>query len=207
MTYGSLDSDAFGYSSNTGLPTSYAASVNGVTKTGTITNNTNGTVQKVATVDNLNSSGTQTCTYTQPGKPESANRKPWHRAGVLRSGRSIRVRKPRHSSPKVRDTEAGLLSGQRVIIHSHFYGWPPSALKVLPRCCSRRRRKVGTSPRPKRALLRPRGAGMILMDAEQYPHLLDLSFRWTMPLTVRATQAEKQRKSRRCSPHPGLRTQ
>ena len=38
--------------------------MNGVTKTGTITNNTNGTVQKVATVDNLNSSGTQTCTYT-----------------------------------------------------------------------------------------------------------------------------------------------
>ena len=31
--------------------------------------------------------------------------------------------------------------------------------------------------------------------------------RIAMVLTIRATKPEKQRKSRRCSPHPGLRTQ
>jgi RHS repeat-associated protein len=64
IAFGSADSDNFTYDPNTGRLSTYIFSVNSNTDTGTLTWNTNGTLQKLAIVDNIPStSDTQTCNY------------------------------------------------------------------------------------------------------------------------------------------------
>ncbi len=64
VTFGSADSDTFTYDPNTGRKSTYIYSINGKTDTGTLTWNTNGTLQKLAIVDNIpGTSDTQTCYY------------------------------------------------------------------------------------------------------------------------------------------------
>jgi len=64
VTFGSADSDSFTYDPNTGRMGSYTFSVNGQTDTGTLTWNTNGTLQTLAIVDYITgTSDTQTCSY------------------------------------------------------------------------------------------------------------------------------------------------
>ena len=65
FTFGSSDSDSFTYDPNTGRMSTYTFSVNGQTDAGTLTWNTNGTLGKLAIVDNIpGTSDTQTCSYT-----------------------------------------------------------------------------------------------------------------------------------------------
>jgi RHS repeat-associated protein len=65
LTFGSSDSDSFTYDPNTGRMSTYTFSVNGQTDAGTLTWNTNGTLGKLAIVDNIpGTSDTQTCSYT-----------------------------------------------------------------------------------------------------------------------------------------------
>jgi len=64
VTFGSADSDSFTYDPNTGRAGSYTFSVNGKTDAGTLTWNTNGTLGKLVIADALNTSNSQTCTYT-----------------------------------------------------------------------------------------------------------------------------------------------
>jgi RHS repeat-associated protein len=65
LTFGSSDSDSFGYDSNTFRMTNYTVSVgaNPQTVTGNLTWNANGTLQQLAITDQFNSANTQTCTY------------------------------------------------------------------------------------------------------------------------------------------------
>jgi RHS repeat-associated protein len=65
VTFGSGDKDTYTWDANTLRMKSYQFSVGAtpVTDTGTLTWNTNGTLQKLAIVDNLNTPDTQTCTY------------------------------------------------------------------------------------------------------------------------------------------------
>jgi len=65
MTYGSGDSDGFGYDTLTGRLTSYTFNMNGLAaKSGTLTWNANGSLKQLALTDNLNSGNTQTCSYS-----------------------------------------------------------------------------------------------------------------------------------------------
>ena len=79
VTYGSSDSDAFTFYSNTGRMNTYVFSVgaspNTKTDSGTLTWNTNGSLQQVVIADQINSLDTQTCTYTHDdlGRTASAN--------------------------------------------------------------------------------------------------------------------------------------
>lgn len=63
VTFGSGDSDAFTFDPNTNRMTKYAFKVNGVSETGTLTWNLNGTLASLAIVDPFNSPDSQTCSY------------------------------------------------------------------------------------------------------------------------------------------------
>jgi RHS repeat-associated protein len=64
ITFGSADSDSFTYDSNTGRMSKYAFSVNGKIDQGSLTWNTNGTLETLAIVDSIpGTSDTQTCNY------------------------------------------------------------------------------------------------------------------------------------------------
>src|SRR5271154_33246 len=64
VTFGSADSDSFTYDPNTGRMSTYKFSVNSQTDKGTLTWNTNGTLQKLAIVDNIpGTADSQTCNY------------------------------------------------------------------------------------------------------------------------------------------------
>jgi RHS repeat-associated protein len=64
VTFGSADSDSFAYDPNTGRMGSYTFSVNGQTDVGTLTWNTNGTLQKMVINDQIpGTSDSQTCNY------------------------------------------------------------------------------------------------------------------------------------------------
>ncbi len=64
VTFGSGDSDSFGYDLNTGRMTGYLYSVNAKTDVGTLTWNTNGTLGKLVISDQIpGTSDSQTCTY------------------------------------------------------------------------------------------------------------------------------------------------
>ena len=79
LTYGSSDSDAFTFYSNTGRMNTYVfsmgASPNTKTDTGTLTWNTNGSLQQLVIADQINSLNSQTCNYTHDdlGRTASAN--------------------------------------------------------------------------------------------------------------------------------------
>jgi RHS repeat-associated protein len=77
MTYGSSDSDAFVFDSNTGRMTKYTYSVGGSPQTdiGQLTWNTNASLQKLVITDQLNPADSQTCNYTHDdlGRVASAN--------------------------------------------------------------------------------------------------------------------------------------
>jgi RHS repeat-associated protein len=68
VTFGSTvsgnDNDSFTFDPNTGRAGSYTFSVNGKADAGTLTWNTNGTLGKLVIADALNTSDSQTCTYT-----------------------------------------------------------------------------------------------------------------------------------------------
>lgn len=63
LTYGSSDSDAFTFDPNTNRMTKYQFTVNGQSLTGTLTWNSNSTLQNLQITDALNSADTQTCAY------------------------------------------------------------------------------------------------------------------------------------------------
>lgn len=67
LTFGSGDSDSFGYDGYTGRMSQYQYSVGASpstqTVTGNLTWNANGTLRQLAITDQLNSANTQTCTY------------------------------------------------------------------------------------------------------------------------------------------------
>jgi RHS repeat-associated protein len=64
VTFGSADSDSFTYDPNTGRMGSYTFSVNGQTDVGSLTWNTNGTLQKMVIDDQIpGTSDSQTCNY------------------------------------------------------------------------------------------------------------------------------------------------
>jgi RHS repeat-associated protein len=64
LTFGSADSDSFTYDPNTGRLNTYTFTVNTKTDKGTLTWNTNGTLQQLAIVDNIPGTGdSQTCNY------------------------------------------------------------------------------------------------------------------------------------------------
>jgi RHS repeat-associated protein len=64
VSLGSADSDTFTYDANTGRIATYTFSVNTQTDTGTLTWNTNGTLQKLAIVDHIPGTvDSQTCNY------------------------------------------------------------------------------------------------------------------------------------------------
>jgi RHS repeat-associated protein len=77
LTYGSSDSDSFQFDSNTGRMKQYQFSVGSSPKTdtGVLTWNPNWTLETLAITDQLNSTNTQTCTYTHDalGRIASAN--------------------------------------------------------------------------------------------------------------------------------------
>jgi RHS repeat-associated protein len=76
VTLGSGDSDAFTYDALTGRLTSYTFNMNSaVAKSGALTWNANGTLGQFALTDNLNTSNTETCTYSHDdlGRISSAN--------------------------------------------------------------------------------------------------------------------------------------
>lgn len=58
------DNDTYTYDPATGRMNMYKFTVNGVSDTGTLTWNTNGTLRQLAIVDGFNSGGTQTCTFS-----------------------------------------------------------------------------------------------------------------------------------------------
>ena len=64
LTLGSGDSDAYTYDSSTGRMTQYQFTVGGLTDTGALTWNTDGSLQKLQITDNLSSADTGTCSYT-----------------------------------------------------------------------------------------------------------------------------------------------
>jgi hypothetical protein len=65
VSFGSGDSDTFGYDTITGRLTSYTTNMNGlVAKSGGLTWNANGSLNQLALTDNLNAGNTQTCTYS-----------------------------------------------------------------------------------------------------------------------------------------------
>jgi RHS repeat-associated protein len=64
VDFGSLDSDAFGYDSNTGRMTQYGFAVNGSSVVGNLTWNTNGTLGQLGITDPFDASDTQTCAYS-----------------------------------------------------------------------------------------------------------------------------------------------
>ena len=65
VTYGSGDHDNYGYAAQTGRMSSFGFSIGSTptTVSGTLTWNPNGTLKKMALIDPLNTSSTQTCTY------------------------------------------------------------------------------------------------------------------------------------------------
>jgi len=63
VTFGSSDSDAFTYDSNTGRMTQYNFTVNGSSVIGNLTWNANGTVGALGITDPFNASNAQTCNY------------------------------------------------------------------------------------------------------------------------------------------------
>jgi RHS repeat-associated protein len=63
VTFGSADNDSFTYDTNTGRMKTYTFSVNSQTDKGTLTWNTNGTLNKLVIADQLNTTDTQTCNY------------------------------------------------------------------------------------------------------------------------------------------------
>jgi RHS repeat-associated protein len=64
VTFGSADSDSFTYDPNTGRMATYSFSVNSQKDAGTLTWNTNGTLQKVVIADSIpGTSDSQTCNY------------------------------------------------------------------------------------------------------------------------------------------------
>jgi len=64
VTFGSSDGDSFTYDPNTGRMATYTFSVNGKADTGTLTWNTNGTLQKLVVADQIPGTGdSQTCNY------------------------------------------------------------------------------------------------------------------------------------------------
>jgi RHS repeat-associated protein len=63
VTFGSSDSDAFTYDSNTGRMTQYKFTVNGSSVIGNLTWNANGTVGTLGITDPFNASNAQTCNY------------------------------------------------------------------------------------------------------------------------------------------------
>ena len=63
-TFGSGDSDVFSFDANTGRTTKYQFNVNGQSDVGTLTWNSNGSLKQLAITDALNSSDSQTCTYS-----------------------------------------------------------------------------------------------------------------------------------------------
>jgi RHS repeat-associated protein len=65
ITLGSLDKDAYQYDANTTRMTQYKFSMGTgpSSETGTLTWNTNGTLQKLVLTDQINSANAQTCTY------------------------------------------------------------------------------------------------------------------------------------------------
>ncbi len=64
VTFGSADSDSFGYDPNTGRLTAYSFSVNSKTDSGSLNWNSNGTLQQLAIIDNIpGTSDTQTCNF------------------------------------------------------------------------------------------------------------------------------------------------
>jgi RHS repeat-associated protein len=79
LTYGSSDSDTFTFYPNTGRLHTYVfsmgASPNTKTDTGTLTWNTNGSLQQLVIADQINPLDTQTCNYTHDdlGRAASAN--------------------------------------------------------------------------------------------------------------------------------------
>jgi RHS repeat-associated protein len=63
VNFGSLDSDSFGYDSNTGRMTQYQFNVNSQALVGTLTWNANATLQKLVISDPFNGTDNQTCNY------------------------------------------------------------------------------------------------------------------------------------------------
>jgi len=63
VTFGSGDSDALTFDSNTGRMTQYQFNVNGSSQTGTLGWNANGTLLSLGIVDPFNSGNAQNCTY------------------------------------------------------------------------------------------------------------------------------------------------
>lgn len=65
MTYGSSDSDGFGYDPNTGQMKSYSFAVNGATDAGSLTWNANGTLGGFSITDGISgTTDTQSCAFT-----------------------------------------------------------------------------------------------------------------------------------------------
>jgi RHS repeat-associated protein len=64
ITYGSSDSDEFGFEPNTGKSNGYKFHVNGVTVSGALTWNSNGSLGALKTTDPFNSANTQDCSYS-----------------------------------------------------------------------------------------------------------------------------------------------
>jgi RHS repeat-associated protein len=63
VNFGSGDSDTFGFDSNTARMNQYQFTINGVSVTGALTWNPNGTLQKLAITNPVNSADNQTCNY------------------------------------------------------------------------------------------------------------------------------------------------
>ncbi|MGH9509370.1 MAG: RHS repeat domain-containing protein [Terriglobales bacterium] len=63
MTFGSTDSDAFSFDSNTGRMTQYQFNVNGQSIAGALTWNANGSLGSLAITDPYNTTNNQACTY------------------------------------------------------------------------------------------------------------------------------------------------
>jgi RHS repeat-associated protein len=63
VTYGSGDSDSFGYDPNTGRMTGYTYTVGGKTVTGALTWNANGTLKTLGITDQWTAANIQTCNY------------------------------------------------------------------------------------------------------------------------------------------------
>jgi len=63
ISFGTGDSDSYLYDPNTGRMTTYTFTVNGVTDSGGLTWNANGTLGQLVIMDHINSGGSQTCVY------------------------------------------------------------------------------------------------------------------------------------------------
>ena len=64
ISLGNGDQDSYSYDANTGRMTNYTFSVNGATDSGVLTWNSNWTLSQLAITDDINSGGSQTCTYS-----------------------------------------------------------------------------------------------------------------------------------------------